>query len=120
VDRAKSDVRREVRKNDTDEPRIQPFLKWPGGKRWLVPTLLDLIGSREIRTYREPFLGGGALFFAMRPRSAVLSDVNSDLINTYRQVKNNSREILQRLRDLPIDQLTYDRFREERQGTTLD
>ena len=120
MERAKIDVRKEVRKNEADEPRVQPFLKWPGGKRWLVPTLLELIGSQEIRTYREPFLGGGALFFALRPQAAVLSDVNSDLIKTYRQVRNNSREILKRLQELPVDQVTYDRFRAERKGTTLE
>jgi hypothetical protein len=58
-----------------------PFLKWPGGKRWLVPWLLDFIGERQFNRYYEPFLGGGALFFALRPRKSVLSDVNPDLIN---------------------------------------
>lgn len=120
MEHARSDVKKEVQKNDTYEPRVQPFLKWPGGKRWLAPTLLELIGSHEVKTYREPFLGGGALFFALRPHAAVLSDVNSDLINTYRQVKNNSGEILRRLQRLPIDQATYDRFREDRKGTTLE
>jgi DNA adenine methylase len=79
-----------------------------------------MVGTQEYETYREPFLGGGALFFALRPKQSVLSDVNSDLINTYRQVKNNSSELLQRLRCLPVDQATYDRFREQRAGTTLE
>lgn len=67
--------------------RALPFLKWPGGKRWLVPTLLTTIRQTEFNTYYEPFLGGGAFFFALNPTRAVLSDINTDLINTYRQVK---------------------------------
>jgi DNA adenine methylase len=79
-----------------------------------------MIGAQEYGTYREPFLGGGALFFALRPKKSVLSDVNADLINTYRQVKNNSEELLQRLRSLPVNQATYDRFRKQRTGPTLE
>jgi DNA adenine methylase len=99
---------------------VHPFLKWPGGKRWLVPTLLDIIGKREYETYREPFLGGAALFFALRPKRSVLSDINPELINTYRQVKNQARILLSRLREMPVDQPTYDRFREEEAGASLD
>lgn len=49
-----------------------PFLKWPGGKRWAVPQLLNVLGSFRFERYFEPFLGGGALFFALRPRKARL------------------------------------------------
>ncbi len=121
MDRAsKGGKKEDDRKTDSREPRVQPFLKWPGGKRWLVSTLIQMIGTQEYKTYREPFLGGGALFFALRPKQSVLSDVNSDLINTYRQVKNYSLELLQRLRRLPVDQANYDRFRTQRTGTALE
>ncbi len=109
-----------VRKTGSRGLCVQPFLKWPGGKRWLVSTLIHMIGTQEYGTYREPFLGGGALFFALQPKQSVLSDVNADLINTYRQVKNNSKELLQRLRNLPVNLATYDRFRKERTGSTLE
>jgi DNA adenine methylase len=72
------------------DPVPTPFLKWPGGKRWLVPKLVKIIGEYEHVTYREPFLGGGALFFALRPKRSVLSDINEDLINTYQQVKGDA------------------------------
>ena len=110
----------ELRKIDRMELCVQPFLKWPGGKRWLVSSLIQMIGQQEYGTYREPFLGGGALFFALRPKQAVLSDVNADLINTYRQVKNHSKELLQRLQSLPINQATYDRFRKQETGSKLE
>lgn len=93
-------------------PAAGPFLKWPGGKRWLVPQLLKLIENYDYSTYREPFLGGGALFFTLQPKRSVLSDINSDLINTYRQVKYHADVLLKELRRLPIDQATYRRVRD--------
>jgi DNA adenine methylase len=86
---------------------VQPFLKWPGGKRWLVPRLLELMADIEFKTYFEPFAGGAALFFALRPDRAVLSDINPDLINTYSEVRNHGPEIVQRLMRLSVDQATY-------------
>lgn len=88
-------------------PAIQPFLKWPGGKRWLVPELINIVKDYDYVTYREPFLGGGALFFALRPKQAVLSDLNPDLINVYRQVKSRAKDLLEQLRTLPINEATY-------------
>lgn len=99
---------------------VQPFLKWPGGKRWLVPELVKIIGRRDYATYREPFLGGGALFFALRPKQSVLSDINSDLINTYRQVKYQTPALLEQLRPIPINQVTYQRFREGHPKSSLE
>ncbi|CBE69941.1 DNA adenine methylase [Candidatus Methylomirabilis oxygeniifera] len=60
----------------------EPFLKWPGGKRWLVQQHATMFPS-SYRRYIEPFLGGGAVFFYLLPTSAVLSDTNPDLINAY-------------------------------------
>ena len=59
-----------------------PFLKWPGGKRWLIHRMIDCMPRIEGK-YIEPFLGGGAFFFALRPSCAKLSDINSELIETY-------------------------------------
>ncbi len=70
----------------------KPFLKWAGGKTALLPQLLDAAPER-IDTYYEPFLGGGALFFALQAEGrftrAVLSDSNRELINAYTQVRDN-------------------------------
>lgn len=69
-----------------------PFLKWAGGKRWLsnrvVELALPLTGK-----YIEPFLGGGAIYFSLRPNQALLSDINFDLINAYKAVKNDPERV---------------------------
>jgi DNA adenine methylase len=70
----------------------KPFLKWAGGKAQLLPTLLPLIQGqlKQGSAYHEPFLGGGAVFFALRAAGfagrACLSDVNVALVNAYIQV----------------------------------
>lgn len=99
---------------------VKPFLKWPGGKRWLVPHLLRLVDGSEYGTYFEPFLGGGAFFFALRPTNAMLSDLNGDLINTYTQVKNRPGEIVRRLKDMTVDRQTYYQARAIKPTLRLD
>ena len=90
---------------------ISPFLKWPGGKRWLVPHLLNIVKPNKINNYYEPFLGGGAVFFSLKPKSAQLSDINKELIETYIQVRDNPKTILAKLKKLPIDKKTYYKIR---------
>lgn len=66
---------------------MQPFLKWAGGKRWLfTPSFVD--GLPKFERYIEPFLGGGAGFFALEPGAALLSDVNADLIELYQTIRD--------------------------------
>ena len=65
-----------------------PFLRWAGGKRWLIPVLRDLVDPAEVSRYYEPFLGGGAAYLGVFAGTrATLSDLNSDLIGTYKAVK---------------------------------
>ena len=66
---------------------MKPFIKWAGGKRWLLndPSFgLPQFSGR----YIEPFLGGGAVFFHLAPHKAILSDINERLINTYRAIRD--------------------------------
>lgn len=72
--------------NDT-AIKLKPFLKWAGGKRWLLPELRKYLPN-DYKRYFEPFLGGGAVFFGVRPNRAVLSDLNGDLIQLYRMVRD--------------------------------
>jgi DNA adenine methylase len=75
---------------------IEPFLKWPGGKRWLMnqhPNLLPVCYER----YMEPFLGSGAVFFRVAPSTCVLSDSNTELINTYLCVQEYPASLEERL-----------------------
>jgi DNA adenine methylase len=82
--------------------KANPFLKWVGGKRQLVPELLKYVPSSFGRYY-EPFLGGGALFFELHPRgakyNAVLADTNARLIRTYSAVRSNVHEVIAHLRE---------------------
>lgn len=66
----------------------EPFLKWAGGKRWLVSGYSHLF-PRDSGRYIEPFLGSAAVFFHINPASAILSDSNPDLINTYIVIREN-------------------------------
>jgi DNA adenine methylase len=76
--------------------RTTPFLKWAGGKSELLPELLRRL-PRSFNTYWEPFLGGGALFFSLNPVSAVLSDLNEELVNCYEVVKTDVDALLTQL-----------------------
>jgi len=75
---------------------MQPFIKWAGGKRWLVDELRCCMPETFDR-YFEPFLGGGAVFFGLAPKRAVLSDINGELIAVYRAVRDHPAEIEDRL-----------------------
>lgn len=65
---------------------ITPFLKWAGGKRWFVERHLETL-PRFSGRYIEPFLGSAAVFFALRPKKAILADSNAELIQTYRAIR---------------------------------
>jgi len=84
----------------SDIAAARPFLKWAGGKRQLLPRILALVPPR-VRTYVEPFLGGGAVFFALasqrRFERAVLGDVNGELINCYETVRDDVEDLIARL-----------------------
>jgi DNA adenine methylase len=73
--------------------------------------------GQEFRRYVEPFLGGGAMFFGLRPSLANLSDVNAELINVYQQVARNPRKLLRSLQDLPVTQDTFLSLRAENTGS---
>lgn len=104
---------------------LSPLFRWPGGKRWLVPRLLELIPKRHGRYY-EPFLGGGALFFALRPSNARLGDKNAELMNAYSSLRDDPAQVGRLLRGMRMtkthyyevrDNLPIDRF--ERAARTI-
>jgi DNA adenine methylase len=98
--------------------RSDPLIKWPGGKRWLVDHLQALL-PQTIRKYYEPFLGGGALFFRLQPTSAMLSDVNAELINCYIQIRDRPLDIVETLRQYENTENFYYRIRSSRPKTEL-
>lgn len=76
-----------------------PIIAWPGGKRRLAKVLLPLIENRSHACYVEEFAGGGSMFFFKQPGGTeVLNDVNLDVINLYRVVKNHLEELLKQFK----------------------
>ncbi|MDK9704073.1 MAG: Dam family site-specific DNA-(adenine-N6)-methyltransferase [Sulfuritalea sp.] len=71
---------------------MPPFLKWAGGKRWLTSLHTEQFPVAFNR-YFEPFLGSGAVFFALRPDAATLSDLNLDLVDTYKGIRDEWRAV---------------------------
>lgn len=69
-----------------------PFLKWPGGKRWLVSMYGDVF-PQSYQVYIEPFLGAGSVYFHLRPEKAILGDLNGDLIAVYRGIKQDAGSV---------------------------
>jgi len=73
---------------------MKPFLRWAGGKRQILPMLLDnLPKDIHLLVYHEPFLGAGSLFLALLPHKAILSDLNKDLINCFYYIKTDPEEV---------------------------
>lgn len=79
------------------EVTLQPFTKWTGGKRQLLPVIRELM-PKTYNRYFEPFVGGGALFFDLAPKDAVINDFNTELINCYQQIKENPQELIEILK----------------------
>lgn len=77
---------------------MRPFLKWPGGKRWLVANYAYLFPN-EYNCYIEPFLGGGSVFFYLAPEHATISDIDQELINVYQMMRSNPGQ----LRDMLLE-----------------
>jgi DNA adenine methylase len=75
------------------EIAIKPFLKWAGGKTQLIPELSKYI-PKSFDKYIEPFIGGGAFFFYLNPKKAIISDANEELVTTYKAVRDNVEEII--------------------------
>lgn len=76
---------------------VTPFLKWPGGKRWLMANHQDIFPLNYNR-YIEPFLGSGAVYFKLNPSQAILSDANSWLIDTYLAIQDDWERVYNTLK----------------------
>ena len=100
-------------------PQIEPFVRWAGGKTWLIPHLPQIIGNTRIEHYHEPFLGGGAVFFALEHgKKSYLSDANEKLINAYIQVRDNPQAVIECFNTFANNEETYYRIRDEFTPTT--
>lgn len=90
----------------------QPFLRWAGSKRQLVPFLREY-WTDKYETYIEPFCGSACLFFCLSPNTAVLGDINEELISAYRQIKTDPERVIEAIRRLPPANSAYYSVRQQ-------
>ncbi|MGK7944074.1 MAG: DNA adenine methylase [Microcystaceae cyanobacterium] len=74
-------------------PLAQPFLKWAGGKRQLLPVIKQYV-PKKFNQYYEPFVGAGAVLFSLQPKKSLINDTNGELINCYQVIKDNPEELI--------------------------
>lgn len=87
-------------------PWAPPILRWAGSKRRLIPTLMGSM-PRSFARYIEPFAGSACLFFAIHPPSAVLGDINAELMRAYSVVRRHPRQIARLARSWPTTKSHY-------------
>jgi DNA adenine methylase len=95
-------------------PLVQPFLKWAGGKRQLLPKIREhLPPKKKIQTgYYEPFLGGGAVLFDIQPEKAIVNDINLEIVNVYKVIRDNPDALINALSKHKNDADYYYKLRE--------
>ena len=85
-------------KDNKNVQKYKPILKWAGGKTQLLEHLLPKI-PKEYNKYIEPFFGGGALFFALKPNNSIIADSNPELINLYRVIAKDVNSLISELKN---------------------
>jgi DNA adenine methylase len=93
-----------------EEIKARPILKWAGGKQQLLPQLLDKAPDKYNK-YIEPFFGGGALYFVLKPEGPVISDSNPELMHVYEIVAQNVEDLIEMLRTFKTDKDSYYKIR---------
>lgn len=93
-----------------DEPGLKPPLKWAGGKRWLIPTLLPIWESHKDRRLVEPFCGGLAVALGLLPKKALLNDINPHSINFYSWIQSGLRTNAKMENDEDVYYMNRERF----------
>lgn len=108
----------EIKKTETSTPDsadtgIKPILKWAGGKTQLLPFLIKHVPS-DFGTYIEPFIGGGALFFHLSPKKAIISDSNVELTNLYRVIAKSPIQLIKMLSNFKNERDFYYEVRSQK------
>lgn len=92
---------------------ITSFIRWAGGKSWLVPYVAQLTEKLEYNNYYEPFMGGASIFFSLNlPKGGCLSDINEELVNTFCAVRDDPNRIIGHLKEYKTDEDSYYIIRE--------
>ncbi len=94
--------------------KSEPFLRWAGGKTWLIKHLDKLLPKDGFNRYFEPFLGGASIFLAINPQKrSYLSDLNEELIQTYSTLKESPESIIKVLEQFENKKEFYYKIRDE-------
>lgn len=105
---------RSTRYNKTEGKAVKPFLKWAGGKGQLIKEIEQYypFGNSKITKYAEPFVGGGAVLFDILSRydlkEVYISDINAELINTYRVIRDNIDDLIEIISAMQNDFIPLD------------
>lgn len=105
---------RSTRYNRTEEKAVKPFLKWAGGKGQLIKEIEQYypFENGKITKYAEPFVGGGAVLFDILSRynlkEVYISDINAELINTYRIIRDDVDDLIKMLHAMQKDFIPLD------------
>jgi DNA adenine methylase len=108
-----SNVNQPIQIELTDRPSSHPVIKWAGGKQWLSIAAKQLLPPNWNGRYYETFLGGAAFFFAINPRKATISDLNQELITTYKAIRDEPEKVIQLLRTYSYNEKFFYEMREK-------
>ena len=96
---------------------VKPVLKWVGGKRELIPDIREFYKNLKPNKYIEPFFGGGSVYFDILKtigvelkETSIINDVNTDLIEMYKNIKSSPDEIIKHCKELEKDYYKYDYY----------
>jgi len=96
------------------EKQAKPFLRWAGGKKWLLKKLKSIVEIDQYDVYHEPFIGGGSVFFKFSPKASFISDSNEWLVETYLSIKENPFLIIEHLENFSKDKEAYYKIRDKK------
>lgn len=86
----------------------EPFLRWAGGKSWLLPKWQGMIKGLKFKNYYEPFVGGGTTFFSLPgAHKCFIADLNQELIITYQMIMNNPEDVVRALKRMRNTETDY-------------
>lgn len=86
-------INTQIKRNRKANETMKPVIKWAGGKTQLLHHIITMLPT-QYNNYFEPFIGGGAVLFHISPASAMINDVNSELINMYTQIKKRPTKVI--------------------------
>lgn len=92
----------------------KPFLRWAGGKRWLLKHIDEFMPVNGFNQYHEPFIGGGSIFFHVSPQISFISDLNHELIEAYSGIKDDVELVIKHLKTFKNTKEDYYRIRTQK------